>query len=309
MRSFILILFLILSGSFSEASEEEKDLKNLKDIPLGQAFMERSTSKFKREVAKLLDGTTVDFFKAINSTTEQGKSIFKLTGEALVKKMLQGKKVEEGEVYAFSEKIDDSNIFFHVTKLFFTLFSPLEKKDEYGRTAMEVAHVWGNQAVYDTLLRYDQIMSEYLFYKLEGVSVPGQEYIGGQIPKIKLEETALAQAILEEDFVEFHQAFEALYSGPAKDFFAVMHSQTKKEESVLHLLAKVQSQQKHFASGTGQVIRSSLPFVVKNHSSQDIPNEQKQWMERAISESKLTNSQKLWRKRPVSRLFVLFMVE
>ena len=49
--------------------------------------------------------------------------------------------------------------------LLYTLFPPLEKKDEYGRTALEVAEVWSNQAGYDTLLRYNQIVSEYKLYR------------------------------------------------------------------------------------------------------------------------------------------------
>ena len=79
--------------------------------------------------------------------------------------------------------------------------------------------------------------------------------------------------------MDFYKALEALYSGPAKDFFAVMHSQTEAGESVFHLLAKVQSQQKNFASGTGQMIISVLPLTV-NHHTHRVSNNQKQWEER-----------------------------
>lgn len=272
MKSFVSILFFILFVSFSEASKEEKDLENLRAIPLGQAFMERNAPNFKKEVEKLLDGTTTDFFKAINSMTEQDEDIFKLTGAAWAEKIPQGKNIEEGKVYFPSEEMENPEIFFHVVDLLYALFPPLEKKDEYGRTALEVAEVWNNQAVYDTLLRYGQMVSEYSLYKFRG------DRIWDQIPKIKLEETALIQAILEEDFVGFHKALEALYSGPAKDFFAVMHSRTEAEETVFHLLAKVQSHQKPFASGAGQMIRFVLPLTVKHHIDRT-SNEQTQQAE------------------------------
>ena len=291
MRLFVSILFLVLFVSFSEASDKENKSGELKTMPLWQAFKERDAPNFKREVEKLLDGTTIDFFAAINfvagqsenafqfntawaglhvSVTEEGEDIFRLAFNALAERMLPEEETEEGKVYVLSEEADDFKIFFHVAELFYTLFPPLREKDEYGRTALEVAKVWSNQEVYDTLFRYEEVISEYVLFKLQ------EARIWDSIPKIKLEETALAQVILQEDFVGFQKAFEALYAGPARDFFAVMRSQTAEKETIFHLLAKVQSQQRHFASGTGQVIRSVLPSTVKQHTSRISHNQEQQ---------------------------------
>ena len=106
MKLFFMLLFLTFFVS-SEDSEKEKEANNnLKSIPLGQAFKERNAQHFKMEVIRLLNGSTTDFFKTINSLIEQGEDIFKLTGAAWAKKFSEREKIEEGRVYSPPEEME-----------------------------------------------------------------------------------------------------------------------------------------------------------------------------------------------------------
>ena len=259
MRSCIFVLLLVLCVS-SQASKEERTSTtvNLRNTPLGKAVLEEDRHALRREIKKLLDGSAKDFFKVINSVTESGENIFLFSFTSWMEKLFRNNElpdlVEEvvtdrgnREYPTVRRQLEDPKSHFSVVNELTSIITPyLGTKDKQGRDALVTAKTLNNQPVSDVLLKYSDKSEE-----MPELSETQRfkTHLWGFIPQITLEDTPLAQGVLQEDPQAFHKALQDLYLGTAANLLAVLHSKTKEGDTLFHLVAKVQSHQEEFARG------------------------------------------------------------
>ena len=271
MRLFVLGLCLVLSIPSESTEKQETPTDNLKVTPLAQAILDEDTSNLRREIKKLLDSPTVDFFKAISSVGESGEGIFEFMNSSWIVKIFQNENIEElqeltrdGGLSLFIRKAEDRKDPFSVINELTDIISPhLGTENRQGLNALETAQLSNNRAIYNVLLKHNNES------KSQISEFPESErfylHLWGEIPKIKLEDAPLAQAILNENPEAFRKALRELYSGPAKNLFAVLQATTAEGDTLFHLAARVQSHQEEFARRIEKLIEKLVkPLQVQS---------------------------------------------
>ena len=143
-------------------------------------------------------------------------------------------------------------------KLIDLLSLPLFQKNKNGQNTLETAFSHRNKEIHEIFDGYNWANSNLGSHELSE-----RHILWRQIIQTKLEETPLAQGVLRGDPEAFRKALEELYSGPARNFFTVLHSRTEEGDTLFHLVAKAQSHQEEFAREIEKLIELVIPVLVR----------------------------------------------
>ena len=221
-RIFLSLFFVLPVCSFAGADKTVSSR-------LKKALDEGNVYAFRIELEKLLREPAKDFFKVINGLSFTSAD-FANRNEIISSIVKNHEKMQLDTV-----------------ALGYAVLPPLGRKDGMGRSALQVAaRGRSNPEVYEALNRYDHF--DFDLYEWKGASVwdnhpnigiDKEDIVWARLPVVKLEETAVAKALLKGDSTGFRFALKELFEGPAYKVISLLHSRIEKTgQTLFHLIAE-----------------------------------------------------------------------